>query len=110
MNNEICTYVQSDQSRCWSLEYSMSVKLLIEHHLKFLSLKGGCICSSESSLVKRPHCWKSNVAAHTRKTKKQSIYSTSIALLIDQAFSYLSEVGPIEKGKKAFGPSKLGKT
>ena len=37
----------------------MSVKLLTEHHLEFLSLKGGCIGSSESTLVKMPHCWKS---------------------------------------------------
>ena len=42
----------------------MSVKLLIEHHLEFLSLKGGCAGSSESTLVKMPHCWKSHVAAH----------------------------------------------
>ena len=42
----------------------MSVKLLTEHHLEFLSLKGGCIGSSESTLVKMPHCWKSHVAAH----------------------------------------------
>ena len=33
----------------------MSVKLLTEHHLEFLSLKGGCTGSSESSLVKMPH-------------------------------------------------------
>ena len=38
----------------------MSAKLLTEHHLEFLSLKG----SSESTLVKIPHCWKSHVAAH----------------------------------------------
>ena len=55
---------QSDQSLCLSLEYSMSVKLLTEHHLEFLSLKGGCTGSSESTLVKMPHCWKSLVAAH----------------------------------------------
>ena len=30
------------------LEYSMSVNLLTEHHLECLSLKGGCIGSSES--------------------------------------------------------------
>ena len=42
----------------------MSVKLLTEHHLKFLSLKGDCTGSSESTLVKMSHCWKSNVAAH----------------------------------------------
>ena len=41
----------------------MIVKLLTEHHLEFLSLKGGCRGSSESTLVKMPHCWKSRVAA-----------------------------------------------
>ena len=46
------TYAQSDQSLCWSLEYSMSVKLLSEHRLEFLSFKGGCTGSSESTLVK----------------------------------------------------------
>ena len=30
----------------------MSVKLLTEHHLEFLSLTGGCTGSSESTLVK----------------------------------------------------------
>ena len=42
----------------------MIVKLLTEHHLEFLSLKGGCRGSSESTLVKIPHCWKSHVMAH----------------------------------------------
>ena len=37
----------------------MTVKLLTQHHLEFLSLKGGCTGSSESTLVKIPHCWKS---------------------------------------------------
>ena len=41
----------------------MIVKLLTEHHLEFLSLTGGCIGSSESTLVKIPHCWKSHVMA-----------------------------------------------
>ena len=41
----------------------MIVKLLTEHHLEFLSLKGGCTGSSESTLVKMPHCWKSYVVA-----------------------------------------------
>ena len=41
----------------------MTVKLLTEHHFEFLSLKGGCTCSPESTLVKMPHCWKSHVAA-----------------------------------------------
>ena len=56
-----CTYAQSDLSLCLLLEYSMSVKLLTEHHLEFLSLKRGCTGSSESTLVKMPHCWKSHV-------------------------------------------------
>ena len=34
----------------------MSVKLLTEHRLEFVSLKGGCTGSSESTLVKMPHC------------------------------------------------------
>ena len=37
-----CAYGQSDQSLCLSLEYSICVKLLTEHHLQFLSLTGGC--------------------------------------------------------------------
>ena len=41
----------------------MTVKLLTEHDLWFLCLKGGCTGSCESTLVKTPHCWKSHVAA-----------------------------------------------
>ena len=56
-----CAYAQSDQSLCPLLEYSMTVKLLTEHHLEFLSLKPGCTGLSESTLVKMSHCWKSHV-------------------------------------------------
>ena len=56
-----CAYAQHDQSLCLRLGYSMRVKLLTEQHLEFLSLKGGCTGSSESTLVKMPHCWKSRV-------------------------------------------------
>ena len=45
----------------------MSVKLLTEHLLEFLSLKGGFTGSSESTLVKMPQCWKSHVTAHTNQ-------------------------------------------
>ena len=45
----------------------LSVKLLIEHHVEFLSLKGGCTGWSESTLVKMPYCWKSHVTAHMIK-------------------------------------------
>ena len=34
----------------------MTVKLLTEHHLEFLSFKGGCRGSSESTHIKMPHC------------------------------------------------------
>ena len=36
-----CAYAQSDQNLCYSLEYSMTVKLLTKQRLEFLSLKGG---------------------------------------------------------------------
>ena len=62
--NSACTYAQSDLSLSKSLECSMSVKLLTEHNLEFLSLKGGCTGWYESTLVKMPHCWESHVAAH----------------------------------------------
>ena len=42
----------------------MIVKLLSEHHLEFLSLKGDCTGSSESTLVKMSNCWKSHALAH----------------------------------------------
>ena len=40
----------------------MDIRLLTEYHLEFLCLTGGCTSSSESTLVKMPHCWKSHVA------------------------------------------------
>ena len=46
------------------LKISTSVKLLTEHHFEFLIIKEGCTCSSESTLVEMPHCWKSHVTAH----------------------------------------------
>ena len=46
----------------------MSLKLLTEHHLEFLSLRGGCTGSSESTLFKKPHFWKSLVTAHIKLT------------------------------------------
>ena len=58
-----------------SLECSMIVKLLTEHHLEFLSLKGGCIGLSESTRVDIPHCWKSHATAHIlRASWKISYY------------------------------------
>ena len=42
----------------------MIVKLLTKHRLEFLSLKGGCSGSSESTLAKMSYCWKSHATAH----------------------------------------------
>ena len=41
----------------------MIVKLLTERHLEFLSFKGGCTGSSESTLVKMSNFWKSHALA-----------------------------------------------
>ena len=50
-------------------EYSMTVKLLIERQFK-----GGCTGSSECTLVKLPHCWKSHVTALLFKQKVHRSY------------------------------------
>ena len=50
----------------------MIIKLLTEHHLEFLSLKGGCRGSSKSTLVKNSNCWKSQVTAHTPLTSSEN--------------------------------------
>ena len=61
----------------------MIVKLLTEHHLEFLSLKGGCRGSSESMHVIIPHCWKSHATAQ--------IISFFI-ILVMMAFSLLTQL------------------
>ena len=45
----------------------MIVKLLTEHHLEFLILKGGCTGLSESTFYKMSNCWKSQAAAQIIK-------------------------------------------
>ena len=64
--------MQSDQSLCLSLEYSMTVKLLTAHDLKFQNLKGDCTGSPQSTLVKMPHCWKPHMSQLNllKKTKQ----------------------------------------
>ena len=54
------------------LQYSMIPKLLTEQHFEFLSLKGGYTGSSDSTLVKMPHCWKSHVTAQLCNLKEIS--------------------------------------
>ena len=45
----------------------MIVMLLTEHNFEFLSLKGGCRGSSEPTLIKMPHCWKSHAVAQMQE-------------------------------------------
>ena len=57
----------------------MSVKLLTENsHLEFLSFKGDCTGSSESTLVKLSHCGKSHVAARISLRCTKSEYDQEI--------------------------------
>ena len=64
----------------------MIVKLLTEHHLEFLSLKGGSIGSSQSILVKISNCWKSHVAAHI------SFFVYTVSLMVHLIGSQLKGV------------------
>ena len=56
----------------------MIVKLLTTLHLEFLSLKGGCRDSSESTLVKMPHCWKSRATAQIKSDTKAYEYDQDV--------------------------------
>ena len=68
--------IRGFSSRLKIIYIYMSVQLLSEHYLEFLSLKGGCTGSSEFALVIMPQCWKFHVAAHIPLLfcKKVSIY------------------------------------
>ena len=50
-----CAYGQSDQSLYKSLEYSMTDKLLTEHHLELLSTKGGYRGYEGQSKITEPY-------------------------------------------------------
>ena len=68
----------------------MIVKLLLEHHLEFLSLKGGCRGSSESTLVKMSNCWKSHAAAQFSQGQvhsADSCYQYSKTLIVGGYFN-----------------------
>ena len=68
-NDVVCATSKASDQTAYTrslirLEYSISVKLLTEKRLECLSLKGDCTGSSEPTLVKMPHYWKTHVAAH----------------------------------------------
>ena len=77
----------------------MSVKLLTEHHLEFLSLKWGCTGSSEPTLVKMPHCWKSHVAAHLKVCKTLILSCIVEAFISYLLMDYNTVVGHLLYGK-----------
>ena len=67
----------------------MNVKLVLtEHLLEFLSLKGGCRGSSESTLVKMPHCWKSHATAQI-----VSWFVVCYTHTMNTNLNYLSSIG-----------------
>ena len=67
----------------------MTVKLLTEQSLEFLSLKGGCTGLSESTLVKISNYWKSH------GTAQMSMY---------MRFQYLSYFSPNDVVSQNVGP------
>ena len=69
----------------------MIVKLLTEHHLEFLSLKGGYRGSSKLTHVKMPHCWKSHALAHIKKLKRH--VSSECQLVYSGGYLYTMELG-----------------
>ena len=90
-NNVVCaTSKGSDQTaQTCSLVRAFACRLNIqwvEHHLEFLSLKGDCIGSSESTLVKMPHtmnskgthCFFQNASNITKKHVLAAPSSTHI--------------------------------
>ena len=63
----------------------MSVKLLTEHHSEFLSSKGGCTGSSESTLVKMLDCWISHVVAQLLLTSERVFMFTLEMVFIQRS-------------------------
>ena len=72
-----CAYAQTDQSLCFALNYSMSVKLLIKLNLEFLSLTRGCTGSCQNVTLLEITC-------------QGSFYANSISAKISCAGPYQS--------------------
>ena len=69
----------------------MIIKLLTEHHLEGLSLNRGCRGSSESTHVKMPHCWKSQVGAQMESDNKITVPLTP-SVLRESFIRYNSDI------------------
>ena len=75
----------------------MSVKLLTEHHLEFLSSKGGCTGSFKSTLVKMTHCWKSHVMAQIKEDRVKMLkVRNKLTLLIAVKCKQYTDIYDIE--------------
>ena len=79
----------------------MNVKLLIEQHLEFLSLKGGCTGSSESIRVKMPHYWKSHFTAQLFYASVMGFYKLGLFIFKLARFQLVSHADNL---CKQFGP------
>ena len=75
----------------------MSVKLLTEHHLEFLSLKGSYRCLSESPLVKMSNCWKSHAAAHLSLDNIELLKSIHCVLHLTRDPFYLRHLSVLNR-------------
>ena len=84
----------------------MSVKLLTEHNLEFLRLKGGCTGSFESTLVKISHCWKSHVAAQIAFLPKNLCWPSHCSTLLSQHLTLLCGNMRRNRGLLGLGVSK----
>ena len=75
----------------------MSVKLLAEQRSEFLSLKGDCTGSSESTLVKIPHCWKSHVPAHIFLKCLCQLY---VVVVTNKLYGFIYQITCVVLGRK----------
>ena len=78
----------------------MIVKLLTEHHLEFLSLKGGCRGSSMSTHVKMTHCWKSHAAAQILSSNHSRSVATFCIIMHSAWSNWFIRIQP--RGYKTF--------
>ena len=83
----------------------MTDKLLSDHHLEFLSLKGGCTDSFEYTHVKMPHSWKSHVAAQMHMFCLPEADATSVTLIPDSFAIYPRIVKTTRPLKKELNPT-----
>ena len=78
----------------------MTVKPLVKYHLEFLSLKGGCTGSSESTDVEMPHCLKSHVAAQVFFTEGHKIFLEGLTNYLEiknsLSWKFLEPLGKIQ--------------